>query len=65
MRGNREIKIPGFDKLKACAADISDLKEQANQINSKIRQNKLTGNGLRSELNKVLEEIEKLEKKNK
>jgi len=65
MKGNTEIKILGFDKFKACAADISDLKDQANQINSKIRQQKLIANTLRNELNSVLKEIEKMEKNNK
>lgn len=62
MKGNKELNIPGLRELTSISANVSDLKQEVNDINSKIKDHDTQKIKLREQLNMKLLEIEKIEK---
>lgn len=63
-KGNYEMKLPELDKFSSIAADVGDLKDKVNQLQSEKRVLRIHLNAKQEAINKKLLEIEKLEGKN-
>lgn len=65
MRGNIEMKLPGLENFKSIHVNITDLKDKVNQLQSEKRIIRLSLNSKQAEINKLILEIEKMEKNQK
>ncbi len=63
-KGNYEMKLPELNKFPSIAADVGDLKDKVNQLQSEKKTIRRTMDAKQNEINKTILEIEKKEGNN-